>query len=257
MMLKAIFYARFHPERGPSVIHQYPNGSVISSSPETRPLFTWSDISAYIIPPYDVCNQSLSICTNGVRVLGYPISLEDAKYERNRFTFNVCFVLSENEDLQPWDHVIRKTADFFSRLESEDGILQAEEDLAGLKWAGDPDYPKSDVGVIHTLLQDIMLNLNGYGEACVQIGALHILNLRLNSSKAESIKVQPWDVPVLIRALPDTDEWTWDLTLQRIHSHLNGINHVQRISELADVELRLVKRAIRELMFHERVSTLR
>ena len=66
-------------------------------------------------------------------MLGFPISLEDSKYERNRFTFNVCFVLDEYEQgIGSWEQVVKKTAEFFRRIEEDDGILQAEEDAEGI-----------------------------------------------------------------------------------------------------------------------------
>lgn len=256
-MLKAIFYARFHPERGPSIIHQYPPKSVIEpNSASEQVLFNYSDISSYIIPPYDVCNQPLAICTGNYRILGYPVSLEDAKYARNRYTFNVCFVLDEDVYTTSWDPVVQKTANFFGAIEEEDGMLQAEEDLSGLKWAGDDGYPTADVGCVYGLLRAIFEQLNAYGEVCAPLNDLHVLNLRLIVPKSCTRNVRAWDVPLLIRALPSPDEWTCDLTLQRIKPHIDGVKHVQRIAEDADVELRLVKKAIEGLMYHERVMLL-
>ncbi|KAK3710685.1 Nitrogen permease regulator 2 [Vermiconidia calcicola] len=256
-MLKGIFYARFHPGRGPSIIHQYPDTSIIAPDGATEDtLLSFSDISSYVIPPYELCNRPLSVCANGKRVLGFPISLEDSKYERNRFTFNVCFVLDEHEDARPWERVVHKAATFFTELEEENDMLQAEELLEGLKWAGDETYPAQDIGVIYTILESVMEDLNAYSETCVRIDGVNVLNLRLEATKVLPPKVRAWDVPLLIRSLPTHNEWTWDLTLQRIHSYMDGTKHVHRIAELADVELKLVKRAVRELLYHERVMLL-
>ncbi|KAK4543996.1 hypothetical protein LTR36_004770 [Oleoguttula mirabilis] len=256
-MLKAIFYARFHPGRGPSVIHQYPNGSIMRDRTSNAvPLLSFSDISAYIIPPYELCNKPLSICTEGYRVLGFPMSPEDAKYERNRFTFNVCFVLDESADARPWEPIVRKAAAFFRAMEEEDGLLQAEESLEGLKWAGEDGYPTDDIGIVRSLLETILEDVNAYAETCIRINELHVLNLRLTPHRPAPPKVRAWNVPLLIRALPSPEEWTWDLTLQRIYPHLDGVKHVQCIAELADVELKLVKRAVRELMYHDHAILL-
>lgn len=255
-MLKAIFYARFHPERGPSVIHQYPQNSIRSTATETEPLLSWSEISSYIIPPYDLCNQSLSICANGYRVLTYPISLEDDGYDRNRFTFNVCFVLRDDREVGSWEQIVRKTGRFFRDLEEEDGLLQKEEQLEGLRWAGEEGYPVKEVGVVYGLLEGIMEDLNKFGECCFGVDEAHTLNLRLEREEKEEQKIRAWDVPLLIRDLPVPVEWTWDLTLQRIWKHVDGIRHVQKIAELADVELKLVKRAVKELVYHGRAMLL-
>ncbi|KAK0261539.1 Nitrogen permease regulator 2 [Friedmanniomyces endolithicus] len=254
-MLKAVFYARFHPERGPAIVHQYPNGSIIAALADQddsrQTLVSWSDVSAYIIPPYEVCNRPFSICADGHRVLGFPISLEDPKYERNRFTFNVCFVLDEELDTRPWLGIVNKTATFVQALEEEDGLLQTEEDLPGLRWAGEEGYPAESTGVVYKLLKSIVEDLNAYEETCIRLNSYHVLNLRLVHPQPPPPKVQAWDVPLLIRDLPSPEHWTWDLTLQRIHSYLDG-----RIAELADVELKLVKRAVRELVHHDRAFLL-
>jgi len=258
-MLKAIFYARFHPERGQSVIHQHPNGAVIKSTTSTTPpLISFSDISAYIIPPYELCNRPFSICTKGHRVLGFPVSLEDPKYERNRFTFSTCFVVDErDDDGQAWGPIVRKTAGFFTSLENEDGLLSAEETLPGLKWAGEEDYPVPDVGIIYPLLESIARDLNAYHETCVRVSEQHVLNLRFEgNTKPQPPAVQSWDVPLLVCSLPAPEQWTWNLTLQRIHPHIDGVKHIALIATLADVELKRVKRAVRELIYHDRAILL-
>jgi hypothetical protein len=256
-MLKAIFYARFHPERGPSIIHQHPKSAIVSTRSSDQNLFDFSSISSYIIPPYELCDQSLSICVNGCRVLGFPISLQDEKYERNRFTFNVCFVLEDTADPNAWARIVSKTAAFFRELEDTDGLLQLEEQLEGLRWAGEEAYPAEKVGVINGLLKLIFTELNIYGEACVRLSDLHVLNLQLaNQQRLSQPTVKSWDVPLLVRSIADDTTWTWDLTLQRIHAHINGVNHVQAIGALADVELKLVKRATEELVQLDRVILL-
>lgn len=265
-MLQAIFYARFHTERGPSVIHQYPNRSILGSGTRLveEPLVNFTDISSYIIPSHELCNRPLSIHTNGRRVLGFPVSLEDAKYERNRFTFNVCYVFGPETDKGDarggeslsWVQIVRKTAAFFRSLEDESGLLQAEEQLDGLKCAGEDGYPAENVGVIYRVLRDVVEQLSEYGETCISVNDQHTLNLRLERLKAAPPNVKAWDVPLLIREPESPARWTWDLTMERVHPHIDGTKHVQRIAEDADVELRLVKKAVRELIFHERAILL-
>ncbi|KAK4627057.1 Nitrogen permease regulator 2 [Fulvia fulva] len=255
-MLRAVFYARFHPERGPSVIHQYPPSSIVSTSRPNDTLIKWSEISAYIIPPYDLCNQPLGICVDRHRVLAFPVSLEHEDYHRNRFTFNICFVLGEDDDATLWDPIVRKTARFLTSAEDDHCFLQQEEKIAGLKWAGDEGYPVDGLGQVHGLLRDVFEGLNTYGECSVRINDANVLNLRLEAARSASPKVRAWDVPLLIRDLPSREVWTWDLTLKRIHTYIDGIKHVQKIAELADVELKLVKRVVKELVYHGRATLL-
>ncbi|EME46132.1 hypothetical protein DOTSEDRAFT_70211 [Dothistroma septosporum NZE10] len=255
-MLRAIFYARFHPERGPSVIHQYPPSSIVSTSRPNDTLIEWSGISGYVIPPYDICNQPLSICVDRRRILAFPVSLEHEDYHRNRFTFNICYVLDEDADATPWEQIVRKTARFLTAAEDDHCFLQQEEKFAGLKWAGEEGYPVEGIGQLHGLLRDVFEGLVTYGECSVRINAANVLNLRLEAERPTPTKVRAWHVPLIIRELQSREVWTWDLTLNRIHTHIDGVKHVQKIAELADVELRLVKRAVKELVYHDRALLL-
>ena len=140
-MLKSIFYARFHPERGPDILYQYPSNSIsrnstsanlsssISSSAHTLSLLPFSSISAYVIPPHELSNRSLAICVQGFRVLGWPISITGEGYERNRFVCNVCFVIEEGEESECWEGLVRKMAGFMRGLEVEGdgGLLKNQE----------------------------------------------------------------------------------------------------------------------------------
>ncbi|KAF2767008.1 nitrogen permease regulator 2 [Teratosphaeria nubilosa] len=256
-MLQAVFYTRFHEDRGRSVIHQYPNDSIVAEAgSEADTLLPFGDIASYVIAPYELCNCPLSIVSNGYQVLGYPVSLEDAEYERNRFTFNVSFVFDKHDDSRSWQQVVRKTAQFFTALELDDRLLTTEENLPGLRRAGETGYPARETGLVYGLLETIYEDLNAFGETCIRVDHLHVLNLRLEHPEPMPPKVHAWDVPLLIRPLPSPEQWTWHLTLQRIAPQIDGVKHVQRIAELADVELKLVKRAVRELIYHARAMLL-
>lgn len=272
-MLKSIFYARFHPERGPDVLHQYPAGSISrsssapgglsSSTSSSLALVPFPSISAYVIPPHELSNRSLAICAQGFRVLGFPISIEGEGYERNRFVFNVCFVLGEGEQddsVRCWEVVVRKMARFMRGLEVEGagGVLRQEErDVDERVERGEEE---TEEGLLGWILREVFEQFNAYAECCVRVSASQVLNMRLERNRGQLAlrprKIKAWDVPLLIRALPDPDGWTWDLVLEKVHPFIDGINHVKRIAQLADVELGLVRKAVRELVLHERVMIL-
>lgn len=274
-MLQAIFYTRFHPERGPDVLHQWPLGSITrrpadfadTITPDSttsqddeggggghapqEPLIPFSDISSYIIPPHDLCNRSLSICTNGYRILGFPVSLEDeVVYERNRFVCNVCFVLREEEDQTVWEGVVAKMAGFVRGLELEEGrfVSYEEKDLdSGVK-------RREEGTVVGRLLREVYAQMGRFRECCVRVNEVQVLNMKLERRGAEPLgggkpaKVAAWDVPLLVRELPSSETWTMDLVLERILPQIDGVNHVKRIAARADVDLKLVKRAVAVLV---------
>lgn len=43
----------------------------------------------------------------------------------------------------------------------------------------------------------------------------------------------------------------WDLTLQQVVPHIDGINYVKRIAQLSNVHIDLVKRCIQHLLYVE------
>ena len=307
-MLKSIFYARFHPERGPDILHQYPPGSISRSSTSSNgglssslssshhihgnssasgngfALLPFSSISAYVIPPHELSNRGLEVRVRGLRVLGWPVSVEGEGYERNRFVFNVGFVVEEDpQDKEDdgdeggrhcWEGVVRKMAGFMRGLEVEGvgGVLRREErdadDRVALAQQRGEDIEEMEgeyEGLVGRILREVWEQVNRFGECCVWVSGEQVLNLRVEekrlkksgSGKDRKIKkVRAWDVPLLVRELPDQRGWTWDLVLEKVHPFVDGINHVKRIARLADVDLKLVKKAIWELVLHERVMLL-
>lgn len=271
-MLRAIFYARFHAERGPAILHQYPadvfltdhsqkeQSTAAAATPAAAdPLINFQDVSAYIIPAYELCNQALSLVTRGRRVLGWPVSLEDPKYHRNRFTFNVCFVVDESLDgraTTAWQAVVAKAARWFEGIERMEGILaSAEAEGGGVIGTGEGKVErKAAAGVgVAEILEQVFEQLNTYGECCARLSDVHVLDLRLQlrpTGEATPPRVNGWDVPLLVVRLPDEKEWTWDLALRQIHPHIDGVNHVRRIAALADVEPKLVRKTVAQLVRH-------
>ena len=291
-MLKSIFYARFHPERGPDILHQYPPGSISRSSSSSAgglssstssahaggsgsgngfSLLPFSSISAYVIPPHELSNRALAMCARGFRVLGWPVSIEGEGYERNRFVFNVCFVVEEEEarggeeeERRDWERVVEKMAGFMRGLEVEGagGILKREEREVDEKAARGEDEGEFE-GVVGRVLREVWEQVNRFGECCVWVSGTQVLNLRVEekrksgwNKKVKVKKVRAWDVPLLVRELPDQRGWTWDLVLEKVHPFVDGVNHVKRIARLADVDMKLVKKAVWELVLHERVMLL-
>jgi len=299
-MLKSIFYARFHPERGPDVLHQHPAGSISRSSSASCPLeasaasltasatsaataasssssspnaiLSFPHISAYVIPPHEISNRDLSICVQGYRVLGWPVSIEGEGYERNRFVANVCFVVREQEEeavVRCWRGVVAKMARFMRGLEVEGrgGVLRREEGEVDGRLErrrdghGNGQELDESGGLVGWILGEVYEQLNAYAECCVRVSETQVLNLRLERTLGERSRPRPkkiraWDVPLLIRELPDPERWTWDLVLEKVRPHIDGVNHVKRIARLADVDLKLAKKAVWELVLHERVMTL-
>ncbi|EAW23308.1 nitrogen permease regulating protein NPR2 [Aspergillus fischeri NRRL 181] len=238
-MIRAIFYSKFDTQEGPKVVHQVPDGAIVpSATAPSQPLFlTFSDISFFVIPRQELCGNLIQVCTNGYRILGYPICMKSLRYDRNEFIFNFCLVLAEEEDFSSYKSVVQKLADLMHGLEEQNGFLSR-------------DHSKSGEGKVYSLCETLMEDLNNYCECMIPIDELNTLNIKLFPVYRAPPQVRAWQVPLFtVRYQAFMDE-NWDLTMQRIVPHINGVNSIRIISILADTDFSLTCRAIRHLLYY-------
>ncbi|RAL17582.1 nitrogen permease regulating protein NPR2 [Aspergillus homomorphus CBS 101889] len=238
-MIKAIFYSKFDTQEGPKVVHQVPDGAIVPSAaaPSQPPFLTFSDISFFVIPRQELCGNLIQVCTNGYRILGYPICMKSLRYDRNEFIFNFCLVLAEEEDFSTYKSVVQKLADLMHGLEEQNGFLSR-------------DHSKPGEGKVYSLCETLMEDLNNYCECMIPIDELNTLNIKLFPIYPAPPPVKAWQVPLFtVRYQTFMDE-NWDLTMQRIVPYINGVNSVRIISILADTDFSLTCRAIRHLLYY-------
>ncbi|KAH8700543.1 nitrogen permease regulator Npr2 [Talaromyces proteolyticus] len=239
-MIKAIFYSKFDTQEGPKVVHQVPDGAIVPSAAaaaQQTPLFTFSDISFFVIPRQELCGNLLQVCIGGYRILGYPICMKSPRYDRNEFIFNFCLVVAEDEDFSKYTSIIQKLADLMHGLEEQSGFLSR-------------DHSKSGEGKLYSLCETLMEDLNNYSECMIPIDELNTLNFKLFPVYPAPPHVKAWEVPLFTVRFETFMDENWDLTLQRIIPYINGVNSVRIISILADVEMRLAYKAIRHLLYY-------
>ena len=68
--------------------------------------------------------------------------------------------------------------------------------------------------------------------------------------------VQAWHVPVSKLNFADYMDDTWDLTMKKVVSQIDGVKDIRLIAHSADVSLNLTKIAIRHLLFYKSVLML-
>lgn len=93
-------------------------------------------------------------------------------------------------------------------------------------------------------------DLNNYCECMIPIDESNSINIKLFPTYAPPPPVKAWHVPVSTVELTAHMDVNWDLTIQRIVPHIDGINSVRRISELADADFKLTKKAISHLLYY-------
>ncbi|KPV76076.1 uncharacterized protein RHOBADRAFT_53069 [Rhodotorula graminis WP1] len=282
--LVACFYAVFDPTLGPRVVHQIPEGSVATAlstfpsrpdtpkdtdSPSTlspapgtpvrepdspataQPvpranpvLFDFASILDFVIPKPELCGHLITKATRTSKILGFPVRIVDeekyhgskAVYNRNAFIFNVCFVFERDAELSVYEPVARKTGRTLSALEEQFSLLSNPP----------PSFSMSN------LLEQLYLDLNAYFETSIPLIDTN-LDLCLYPFYANPPEVRIWDVPIAVTDLEQMKSYSWDVTLYKLCSFINGVNHVKRIAELAEVDLFLARQCIQHLVYYNAV----
>ncbi|KAJ4366169.1 Nitrogen permease regulator 2 [Neocucurbitaria cava] len=262
--IKAIFYTRFHHEKGNRVLHQVPSGSITPStlpSALPAPLFPFASVTQYLIPTQQFCDRLLTFCVNHHRVIGYPVCIREGKYSRNEFIFNFAVVIGENElDWACYGEVVRKLGGLLRGLEEQGGFLSREEE--GVWEEDDNGAPRKDneglgtfgVGAgskVYALCEMVLEDLNNYAECMIPIDDSNTINLKLFPTRPPPPPILAHHVPLLTISLASLQSpISSDLTLNRILPYIDGVNSISHIAQLADTDLSLTRRAIQHLVYY-------
>ncbi|KAI5467449.1 nitrogen permease regulator 2-domain-containing protein [Mariannaea sp. PMI_226] len=249
-MIQGIFYARFFPQEGPKIVAQSPAGCITPVESSTKaPLIDFDVLQEYIIPRQAFCNRYLTTNTPDGKytVLGYPVVIRHTKYLRNEFIFNFGLILDADEDQIPYERVVRRLASTFSEMEKQNEYLSQNE------WRRDEGRGRRP---IDSLLQIVKEDLDNYGECMIPVDEANTINMKLFPHHAPPPIVKGWHVPVAKTKLSDIADPTWDLTLQKVIAHIDGVSDVRRIAHAANVSLDLAKTALRHLLHYDTIILL-
>lgn len=270
-------------------------------------LFDFGVLQEYIIPRQAFRNRYITVNepSGKYSVLGFPVSINDPKYDRNEFIFNFGLVVEtaavrdgggsggdgtgpggdDDNDQVPYERVVRRLAATFAEMEKQTGFLSQDQTARPVDDSdhdSDSDSPshspsKARAGAapgaarndhlhnpvgsyrrrpIESLLEIIKEDLNNYGECMIPVDDANTLNMKLFPHHATPPVVRGWHVPVAKVKFADVVDATWDLTLQRVVAHVDGVADVRRVAQRADVELDLAKLALRHLMYYDTVLLL-
>lgn len=241
--IRSIFFAEFHPITGPMIRCQAPHDGKDLITEEVFEAF-----SVYVIPKPQLDRTPLTVNSLDRKICGYPVILKDEKYKRNQFMFNVCFVCYPWSRTVQYEPALKKLSHFLVDLEQENGFL----------------YNEQNNDQLQALLEQVFVDLNNQGECSAVVNG-YSLQLKVISNNPDPPDVHEWDVPVLLVSVKlnnanegnvdfDSDHHEWDLTTRQILPHINGIHHVAKIANIANVVSNLVIAAIQNLIYHKVVA---
>ncbi|KIM62127.1 hypothetical protein SCLCIDRAFT_120438 [Scleroderma citrinum Foug A] len=242
----SVFYTVFDVKQGPKIVCQVPEALIatqVSSPPHrstssTRVLFDFDDISKYVIPPDALCGRLVICATRNHRIIGFPVSISGSKYERNYFRFNLCFVFERSADLSCYKPIVRKVSRVLAACEEESMFLSRSSHE------------------IYAILEQLYEDLNSYSETSIPIDEFNSIELKIFPFYPNPPTVKDWQVPVALINLNDRMDDNWDLTMKKVCEHINGVNHVRRIAQLADCDLELTRQAIAHLLYYQVIMTI-
>lgn len=200
----------------------------------------FDSISEYVITQTQLCGKRIGITAFGMRIIGFPINIESEKYMRNALMFNVGFVFDPSTDTRPFESVLRKLASVLHTLEVESEFLSRADSRDRLR----------------DILPTVLEALNSRGEGVIPLTADTTLCLKLFPWLPPPPPVEDHQVPVRIRDLDALVAKDWDLTLQRISGFIDGVNYVKRIALLGDVDVDLVRSAVRQLVYYGCIAVI-
>ncbi|KAJ0396195.1 hypothetical protein P43SY_001902 [Pythium insidiosum] len=229
-VIKGLFYSEFDNIAGPQIVFQAP-ANLLSNE-------VFDSVSSYIIIDKALCNKIITVCVQGLQIVGYPVCIEDDKYHRNALLFNIAFVFDEHVDTTPFRPILRKLGALVESMEKESGFLSRD--------AGESK------ALLAQILPQILRDLTLDGECTIPVDAANVINLKLFPTLADPAPVFDYQVPVATRDLRQLLENNaeWDLALQQIVPFIDGVKYVKRISIEADVEIAIVKKCLRQLLYY-------
>ncbi|CAG8704459.1 10874_t:CDS:2, partial [Acaulospora morrowiae] len=231
--LIAIFYAIFDDDRGPTVSLEVPEGSILPIK-SSNPIIDFESISEYIIPKKELCGHLVTICTDSYKVMGFPTIIRDNKYPRYNFEFNICFVFERSADTSSYEPVVRKVATIFHSLEVEIEFL----------------YNNKNYDFMYNIIEQLLEDLNNYCESQIYINELNTINLKLYPTYRHPPPVYDYQVPISTVNLQGLMDENWDITMKKVAKRINGIDHVKKIADLAEVDCSLARKCMQHLLYY-------
>ena len=138
---------------------------------------------------------------------------------------------------------VKKLATLFRTLEEQSQFLSR-------------DLSPPNSGKIYALCEILLEDLNNYCESMIPIDSSNTLNIKLFPFYPPPPPVLPHHVPLSTVHLDGLVDDNWDLTMLLILPYIDGVNSVKQIAIKADADYRLVKKALKHLLYYNCVLLL-
>ena len=197
-------------------------------------LSIFDSTSEYIITGNELAGKMINLSTHNVHILTLPEVIFDERYERNNLLFCVGFVLRRSEDPRPFRPLLSKFAMALRSTETESECLT---------------HPTKRP-LLQGTLDNLLISLNS-GESNMLLNTANSLHLKLfQPPKPPASPVPDYAVPILLRRDWQVQMYDWDLAINWVVLHIDGVNNTKSISVRTEVDLEMVRACLRVLKHH-------
>eukprot|EP00834_Sanchytrium_tribonematis_P002140 NODE_60_length_27201_cov_1.043318.p10 type:complete len:419 gc:universal NODE_60_length_27201_cov_1.043318:8769-10025(+) len=252
MSLECVFYSEFEPQVGPKLLHLIPSD-----------YDHLEDFSSFYIPKSYFCNRMLCVEMNRLVLVSHPVYIEDPKYERNLFAFNIGVILNaenkvnEEDDVIEYEkedttepvkfsnirvrcqHIIRKLAMKFKEFEITNQFITKDKSRLQIKY------------LLNILKSKIMVG----DQFNILFDDLNYLSIDMVHRNEQAILFEELYDHLVPIPLFDLDEMEFTCpTIKRVACHLNGFDSIRQISSNAEASPEFIKLVLQQLYYAKMID---
>ena len=240
-----VFFSEFDAASGPKLVYKVPNE------------FNIDDFSSFYIPKSFFCNRILCVEIDHYLLISHPVYIEDVKYDRNIFAFNIGAILdlssipNEEDDVIPYDkeeteikpkldirhrmqHIIRKIAIKLKEFEIMNQFITKDAKRKNIRY----------------LLDVLKAKLLTCDQLTIMFDDLNFLSVHISQPEVRRIQIDDiydYSVPMPSCSLEEMDISCPNI--KRIAMEVNGIDSIKRISIKAECAIELCKMVIQQFYY--------
>lgn len=229
--IQGILFCEFDAAIGPKIVYQVPENFMSAEK--------FQSLSAYIIPKQELQGRLITVNSLKLKILGFPVCIQESKYLRNNYIFNLCIVCDAGKRTVQYESLVKKLSRYLVELEEECNFLSNKESIKRL-----PD-----------IMKEIQSQMNSHRFCNIDVTSSTTIRLKVARVHPDPRIVEDHEVPILA-SQKSIIESQWDLTTQQVFPYIDGHRHVAKIAVDADVEVSLVKACIQNMIYYRIVKLI-
>lgn len=215
-------------------------------------------ISEFVIPRTELCDNLISLKLGNAYLMGFPIHLKNPNYERAKFQFNFCLLISDSDyekNFLIYELLLKKIAKTFESIEID------------AKY----EFIKNNRNIINTFFEKLyqslikkeqvisiyidMKKISEEVEEDLVMDNFYFFFKFIDFSKAKE-EVLPYQVPVWLKYIDEKDEMYFENSVKAIVEQIDGLSHVKKIAAKLEYDIHYVTYIIYNLYLSDCITLI-